>query len=305
MTRALMLLFAIVLSMWARQAAAVDAVASIKPVHSLAAAIMDGVAVPHLIVKGGGSPHGYALKPSDARALEKARVVFWIGPANERFLSHALETLAGGAKIVELGGLEGMTRFSLREGGLWAGHGHDEHDHHGHGPMDGHMWLDPMNAKIMAQAIARALVAADPGNAGAYRANEKSVLARVDALDAALAGHLAAVADRPFVVSHDAFQYFEKRYGLNALGALTVTPDLKPGARRIRALRARLRETNAACVFTEPGFKPRLIASIVEGTGAGTGSLDPLGAGIPAGPELYFRMMEGNAATFVNCLSGR
>lgn len=285
-------------------------VATIKPVHSLVASVMAGVAEPRLLIAGGGSPHGYALRPSEARALERATLVFWIGPDLETFLVRPLKTLARGARIIALDeapGLHGTTAH--RDAERPAGkadeiHGHErDHEHgHDHGGGDPHIWLDPVNAAVMVRTIATALTAADPAHAAAYEANAARMAARLDRLTRDMAARLAPVADQPFITFHDAYGHLVRRFGLAWAGAVTISPDRPPEARRVRELRAKIKAAQAVCVFSEPQFRPRLIDTLTEGTGARTGLLDPLGAGLAPGPELYFTLMDGNAAALRRCL---
>ncbi|MGQ9364853.1 zinc ABC transporter substrate-binding protein ZnuA [Azospirillum sp. ST 5-10] len=323
-------------------AAAPAVVASVKPLHSLVAAVMKGVGEPGLIVHGGASPHTYALRPSDARALQGADVVFWIGEGLEGFLEKPLDSIAGTARIVELMEAPGLTLLEARGGGAWEAHshggehadhgdGHDheehahedhddedhdhgdhdhgdhdhgEHGHEGHEHVNAHLWLDPRNAKAIVATVADTLAAADPANAAAYRANAAAAAARLDALDGELAATLAPVKDKPFVVFHDAYPYLEARYGLNAVGAITVSPEQRPSARRLSEIRAKIAGLDAVCVFAEPQFEPKLVGTIVEGTGARTGVLDPVGADLPDGPDLYPALMRGLAASLAGCLKG-
>jgi zinc transport system substrate-binding protein len=290
--------------------AAPNVVASIKPVHSLVAAVMAGVGEPTLIVKGAASPHTYALKPSDAGALESADIVFWTGHGMELFLADALGTLASKAKVVELAEAPGITLLPVREGGAFEPHehegeGHDhEHEAHEHAEEGGdmHFWLDPENAKLMVTQIATTLAEADPENATAYQANAEAELVKLDALEAELVATLAPVADRPFIVFHDAYQYFEDRFGLDLAGSVTVTPDVMPGAARIDELKAKVSSLGATCVFAEPNFEPTIIAAISEGTSAKTGVLDPEGGALTEGPDLYPTLLRGLAKSLVDCL---
>ncbi|HLT02381.1 MAG TPA: zinc ABC transporter substrate-binding protein [Geminicoccaceae bacterium] len=289
-------------------------VASIKPVHSLVAGVMQGVGEPALLVKGASSPHSYSLRPSDARALEEARVVFWIGEGLETYLAKPLQALAATALVVPLSEAEGVRLLPARAGGVWAGEGRTaampaedaggaEGEHgHGHGRFDSHIWLDPRNAEAMVDAIVTTLSEADPANASVYRANGKELRGRLEELDQTLSTQLAPVRDRPFVVFHDAYQYLEERYGLNALGTISVDPGRRPGARRLAAIRRELAELDAACVFAEPQFEPALVESVIESTNARKGVLDPLGADLEAGPEQYFQLMSGLARSLLECL---
>jgi len=337
----------------------VNVVASIKPVHSLVAAVMDGVSEPDLIVEGAGSPHNYALKPSQAQMLEDADLVFWVGGELETFLEKPVEALAADSQSVELLDAHDLIRLEFREGGAFerhahgegddhgehaehghddhghgheetananhdhdheetaeAGHdghdhdehGHDEHGHdehagHDHGEFDAHIWLDPMNAKAMVHDIEEALIAADPDNAGTYEANAKALMAKLDTLVTEVTAELAPVADKGFIVFHDAYQYFENRFGIAASGSITVSPEVMPGAQRIAAIRARIGELGAKCVFAEPQFEPKLVETVIEGTQAKGGVIDPLGAQLTTGPDLYFELIRTMSASIKTCLS--
>ncbi|TZG37023.1 zinc ABC transporter substrate-binding protein ZnuA [Agrobacterium sp. B1(2019)] len=308
--------------------AAPDVVVSIKPVHSLVAAIMRGVGEPQLIVDGAASPHTYNLRPSNARKLEKADVVFWVGPGLEAFLEKPLEALASKATVVELEDAKGLEKLPFREGGPFEAHdhgdeGHDTHDGHAeeegahdhghdhaeghgdhdHGAYDTHLWLDPANAKAMAQTIETALIAADAGNAATYQANTKKLIDDLDALDAELKETVKPVKDKPFIVFHDAYQYFEHRYGVKTAGSITVSPETLPGADRVKQMQEKVRQLGATCVFAEPQFEPKLISVITEGTAAKSATLDPEAATLEPGPDLYFKLMRGIAGSLKDCLS--
>lgn len=321
--------------------AAPDVVVSIKPIHSLVAAIMKGVGEPKLIVEGAASPHTYSMKPSNAATLQSADLVFWVGPGMEAFLTKPLEALASKAAVVSLEDAPGVIKLPLREGGAFephddgdhdhghdhdhgdTGHDHDAgshateaHDHHddhahdahgegdhGEAAYDTHLWLDTANAKAMAEEIERALVAADPADAEIYQTNAAALMKRLDALDIELKAELAPVKSKPFIVFHDAYQYFEKRYGVTVAGSITVSPETMPGAERIREIHQKVADLGATCVFAEPQFEPKLVSVVTEGTKARSGTLDPEAATLNAGPDLYFEMMRGLATNITTCLS--
>ncbi|KQT49550.1 zinc transporter [Devosia sp. Leaf420] len=291
-----------------------NVVASTKPVHSLVAAVMAGVGEPGLIVKGSASPHTYSLRPSDAAALENADIVFWTGHGMELFLADALETLSTKAETVELADAEGITLLPVREGGAFEhhshgdehaeeGHEHGEHDHaHEEGEGDMHFWLDPENAKLMVIDIAKVLSAADPDNAAKYNANAETEIAALGALETEINASLIEVKDKPFIVFHDAYQYFEKRFGLDVAGSITVSPEVMPGAARVDQLRTKVQELGATCVFAEPNFEPTIVKTIIEGTNAKAGVLDPEGSALTEGPDLYANLLRGLATGLVDCL---
>ncbi|AVC50568.1 zinc transport system substrate-binding protein [Rhizobium leguminosarum] len=293
-----------------RAADAPVVVTSIKPIHSLVSAIMQGVGEPKLIVDGAASPHTYNLKPSNARALQDARVIFWVGPGLEAFLEKPLQALGRDASIAELDNAPGLVKLPFREGGAFEPHDdapEHEHDHaeadHDHDAFDTHLWLDPMNAKAMAAMITTTLVAADPANALTYQGNAKALNDRLDALDAEIKGIVAPVKGKPFIVFHDAYQYFEHRYGIRVAGSITVSPETIPGAERVSEIRHKVGELGATCVFAEPQFEPRLVNVVIEGTRAKSGVLDPEAATLKAGPDLYFTLMRGIADSMKDCLS--
>jgi zinc transport system substrate-binding protein len=331
--------------------AEVKVVASIKPVHSLVAAVMDGVGRPELIVEGASSPHTYALKPSQAVMLEEADIVFWIGHELEAFLEKPLETVAAKAKKVELMDVHGLEKLGFREGGEFdehdhgdhkeKEHGHDDHkehehaekhdyekkhederdhakkdDHHAedkedahkhdehdhHGRQDPHIWLDPVNAKAIVHEIEEALANKDPENAAVYEKNAHAVMAQLDALTAEISADLKSVKAQRFVVFHDAYHYFENRFGLKAAGSITISPEVMPGAERIHEVREHIEHAQAACVFAEPQFEPKLVETVVEHSKVRTGVLDPLGVSLQAGAGLYFELLRGMASSFKSCL---
>ena len=295
----------------------VKVVASIKPVHSLVASVMQGVSEPSLLVKGAGSPHTYSLKPSQAKELQAADIVFWMSHDLEAFLENSIESIAKNAKVVSLMDSHGLMKLNFRKGGAFDAHdhghddhgddkhddhGHDKHDDHGHDEVDPHVWLDPQNAKSLVHEIEEHLAKIDPSNAAKYEANAKAVMKKLDALTKEIEADLKPIRERGYVVFHDAYQYFEKRFGVSAVGSITVSPEVLPGAERVSELRDKVKSLNASCVFSEPQFEPKLVKTITENTDASTGVLDPLGTNIKDGPELYFTLIRNMAKSLKDCL---
>lgn len=296
---------------WAKEAMGPKVVVSIKPIHSLVAGVMHGVAEPQLLVEGGGSPHGYVLRPSEARMLAHADLVIWVGHSLESFLEKPLATLAHRAQQLELVEALEDQLLPLREGGSWDAHEleyqehageHEEHatEHEGrheHGELElnPHLWLSPLLAKQIVAQTATALSAIDPQRRVTYQQNAEQLQQRLDDLHRELAKKLAPVEGVPYVVFHDAYQYFENVYGLNAVGSITVDAERKPGVKRISEIRHKIKAMNARCVFSEPQFEPRMVATILEGTAVRRGVLDPLGADLPRGPDSYFQLLNNLA----------
>ena len=320
MTAMVTLLFSaafLVVSNGATPAEAPHVVASIQPIHSLVAGVMDGVGKPSLIVRGYGSPHTYQMRPSNAATLQMADIVFWVGEPMETFLHKPISILPSSAKVVELMKVTDLTLLRNRHGGPSEApqggevnekgsehQGNDEDARHAHNhSFDAHIWLDVSNARRMVEAIAQHLSAADEVNAAQYQTNGAALTEQLEVLDAELAEQLEPVRNVPYVVFHDAWGYLEKRYGLNAVGSVTVSPERMPSARRLAKLRNKINELDARCVFTEPQFESALVKTVIEGTDVAPAVLDPLGVGFEPGPDAYFQMMRANTTAMVRCLS--
>ncbi|MDU9002234.1 zinc ABC transporter substrate-binding protein [Sedimentitalea todarodis] len=303
-------------------------VADIAPVHALAAQVMEGVGVPDLLIEQGASPHNYALRPSQARALQEADLVFWVGDALTPWLEKPLATLGAQAHVVGLLEAPGTVQHEFRDAGHedhadgHEGHedhdeghedhadGHEEHaeDHaehhehdHAHGDLDPHAWLDPENGKRWLGMMAEHLAEIDPQNAEHYRANAAAAQADLDVLNAELAVTLEPVKSRPFVTFHDAFQYFDSRFELNFAGALSLGDAADPSPARVAELRELLLAGNIQCAYREPQFNDRLLAATSEGTGLQIGVLDPLGTELVPGPDLYADLLRGMARSLADC----
>jgi zinc transport system substrate-binding protein len=282
-------------------------VATIKPLHALVALVMEGTGTPELLVGGTSSPHTFSIKPSDASKLARAHVVFRVSEAVEPFTTKMVAGLPKATTLVTLQSAPGIKTLPRRAGGPFEGDAHDHNDGHGHGAkksaVDGHVWLDPANAAVMLDAIAAALAAKAPENAAKYQANATAAKARLEALSAELAQELAPVAGKPFVVFHDATQYFEKRFGLTVAGSITTDPDVPASGKRLSALRAKIMNSGAVCVFSEPNFEAKVINAVIEGTSARTAVLDPEGATLTPGPELYEMLLRTMAKSIKACLA--
>ncbi|WP_193187825.1 zinc ABC transporter substrate-binding protein [Nisaea sediminum] len=301
---------AVILAFAGTARADLSVVASIPPVHSLVAKVMAGVGTPHLLLRNGQSPHDYALRPSDARAVENADLVFLVSHDIENFLAASHQVEGGGAKrFVELGEAEGVTHLPVREAVVWkldrghakGAHSHDEHAH-GHDGDDPHVWLSPRNAMAFTAAIATVLAERDPANGALYRANAIAARQGLEALSKTIAARLDPVKDRPFLVFHDAYQYFEAEFGLMAAGAISLGTGAPPGAGRLTELRELVSARGIKCIFREVQFSPRLAEIVAEGTGARLGLLDPVGSSLDFGPDNYDALMLGLAEGFRSCL---
>jgi zinc transport system substrate-binding protein len=296
----------------------------IAPVHSLVARVMDGVGTPDLIVQPGASPHEYSLRPSEATALQNADLVFWIGPDLTPWLTDTIETLAPDAAVTELLEADGTIELAFREGALFEAHDHDDEDHDDHADEeaghddhddeetghdehdddahDPHAWLSPQNAMTWLNVIAGQLSAADPENAGSYFANAAAGRTEIEALIDEVTATLDPVRDGQFVVFHDAYQYFESDFDFPASGAISIGDAADPSPARIAEIQGRIAEQGINCVLAEPQFNPGLVATVLDGTQAQTGILDPLGSDLEPGPALYPQLIRNLSTALAGCM---
>ena len=288
----------------------VKVVTSIKPIHSLASYLMDGVGKPDLIVDGYASPHGFALKPSHAKMIQNADLIFWVGEDLENFLEKPLKSIAKKAEKIELMEIKGLKKLEFRERNIFEGHDdhkdhghkedkHDDHHEHAHGEHDPHIWLDPMNAKVMLSEMAEHLIKKDQENASKYKANLKNAHKDLDKLTKKVKSELNK--DFKSIVFHDAYQYFEKRFDVNVLGAFTVNTDVLPGAEQLSEIREIIEHEKVSCVFSEPQFNPDIIKAVAKDTNIKTGVIDPLGATLNPGKTLYFDLISNMSRSFKSC----
>ena len=296
-------------------------VVTIKPIHALVAGVMAGVGEPVLLVSGGASPHMHAMKPSNARALATADLVIWVGPEMESFFIKPAQSIPASVTLLTLIDSASLNRLKVRRSGAWDHHA-DENDHNhakhadendnnhakfarppGADEMDAHLWLDPANGRAIVSLVAETLSHLDPDNGEAYQANAERLIAELTNLQTEITKILEPVRRIPYVVFHDAYQYFEVRFGTNALASISLSPDRSPSARRLYEIRAKIRQSGAVCVFAEPQFAPKLVTTAREGTMAKAGILDPLGAEIPTGAGAYAALLRSLAKSLAACLS--
>jgi zinc transport system substrate-binding protein len=306
-------------------------VTSIKPIHSLASYLMDGVGKPDLIVDGYASPHGFSMKPSHAQMLQNADIVFWVGEGMENFLEKPLSSIAKKAEKIELMEIKGLNVLKFRERNIFDDHDdhdhdghakkkkddHDDHDHdghakkkkddhddhghegHGHGEYDAHIWLDPINAKAILNEMVEHLIENDPKNEAKYKNNLDKALKNIDKMTIDVMTELNNSVSS--IVFHDAYQYFEKRFNVKILGAFTVNTDVMPGAEQLAEIREIIEHDKVACVFSEPQFNPDIINAVAKDMKIKTGVLDPLGATLDPGKDLYFNLIRNMSTSFKGC----
>jgi len=305
--------------------AEIKVVTSIKPIHSLASYLMDGVGKPDLIVDGFNSPHGFSMKPSHAKMLQNADLVFWIGEDLESFLEKPLNSIAKKAEKIELIEIKGLNVLKFRERNIFDEHDHDDqakkeddhddhddhdkkeddhddhdgHEGHGHGEYDPHIWLDPINAKVILKEMTEHLIENDLKNASTYKSNLDKALNDIDKLTMDVMTE--SNESTSSIVFHDAYQYFEERFNVKILGAFTVNTDVMPGAEQLSEIREIIEHDKVKCIFSEPQFNPDIIKVVAKDMNIKTGVVDPLGATLNPGKDLYFDLIRNMSASFKGC----
>ena len=290
----------------------------IAPIHSLVAQVMEGIGMPDLIIQPGATPHEYSLRPSEAAALQSADLVFWIGPDLTPWLEEAIETLAPAADLTTLMDIDGTVQLEFREDAVFEAHDHSDHadeddhddhddhaDHGDHAGHDPHAWLSPKNAMTWLEVIAGRLSAVDPVNSDAYVANAASGRAAIEALRDEVDAALDPVRGRAFIVFHDAYQYFETDFDVSASGAISISDASDPSPARIAEIRGQIAEQGVDCVLAEPQFNPGLVATVLRGSDAQMGIVDPLGADLELGAELYPQLIRNLSNALAECLRSK
>ena len=285
-------------------------VASVVPVQSIVAAVMGDTGSPDLLLQGSMSEHRAVFTPSQSATLGDADLVFIVGHG----LEAKLATLGGsdavnGKSFIQLSDAPGVTKLPVRQGGAWEPDSDEPapaaaSEAEGVLGFDPHIWLDPENAKAMARQVAADLAKADPANGASYAANAQAFAADIDRTSAAIVAELAPVKAKPFIVFHDAYHYFEKRFGLTGVGSISDVSAQAPSAERLSAVRDTIIAAHAACVFREPQFDDKVVQTVIEGTSAREGVLDPLGATLTPGPQAYRQLLQNLAAALKDCLAG-
>jgi len=267
-------------------------VASIKPLHAIVAAIAGDQFDTRTLIPIGSSPHFYTLKPSDRQALSKASIVFRIHPELEQHLNKTLNTLPKHVQQLTLANAEGVQLRQLA---------HDDDHHHAHG-TDTHIWLDPNNAIAIAQAIRDRLQAIDAGNAKNYADNTNALIDAIQQTDKQIKAQLQPLQKRPYLVQHDAWQYFERHYQLNKVASIKGLSGQSIGAASLRRLFSLIKAQDIQCLFIDPDFKPSTAKLLQQETGIKTATLDPLGSRLKIDFNTYPQLLQQAADSIENCL---
>ena len=271
-----------------------NVVTDIAPVHSLVSQVMGELGEPDLLLDQGSDPHHFQMRPSQARAMANADIVFWIGDELTPWLDRAID--ANGRENHAVALLDAPETL-VREFDVHHTQ-EDDHDHHGHDP---HAWLDTRNANLWLDLIARELSAADPENATTYVANAKTAQAEIDETTLSLAATLSTAKGQPIIVLHDAYGYFADQFELTIAGSVREGDASAPGAAHLNALGKLIASGSVTCVFREPQHSPAMLEAIVSDSKIHIGTLDPSGVTIEPGPEFYGILMTGLAEEISRC----
>ncbi|MDA8585420.1 zinc ABC transporter substrate-binding protein [Rhodobacteraceae bacterium] len=284
----------------------------IAPVHSLVSMVMEGVGTPQLLLRPGTSPHSYAMRPSEAAALQSADVVVWVGDGLTPWLEGPIERLAGDAEILGLLEIAPVQRENAEDHHDGHDDEHDdeqddhtaehEDDHHDdHGDIDPHAWLDPENAIHWVRVIADTLATRDAENGDTYRKNASAAAAKIADMQSKIAATFAEGDAPSYAVQHDGYGYFEARFGLAHAFAITTTHAVSPGPARIAELRESVLKSPIDCVLTD-GFEAiGLLNTVLEGHQTRVVNADPTGAEFTPGPLLYIDLTRNLADTIAAC----
>ncbi len=303
---------------------------SIPPLAGIVAPLLDEGDELHVLLKPGVSPHGFQLKPSHLKMLHESDLVISVGTPVDAWLEKALSRFD--AQVVEMSALPGIQSLPVRQGGLWekSDHGHeDEHEEHaGHAAdhadeansvhdehvafhSDGHLWLSLKNARLLIVQVSDQLQRMKPESAAEIQRKTEAWLKLLDEVDSQIKTQLEPYRMQPFVVLHDAYQYFEKHYGLRGVGSIRLNPEIAPSLKRIQSVRERISEQGIRCVFKEPQFPAKRITAVVSGLNVKVGSLDPMGVYDKTGTLLksqylpYDRFLIQMADAMSDCLTAK
>ena len=287
-----------------------NVVASLKPVGFIPAAIADGVTPVEVLLPDGASEHDYALRPSDAKRLNNADLVVWVGPEMEAFMAKSAAELPA-QKNLAMVNIDGVKPLLISGGEDEEEHAAEKSEdqdadahHHHHGEFNMHLWLSPEIARKTAVAIHGKLLELMPQDKAKLDANLQQFEVALADTDKRVSAQLAPVRNKGYFVFHDAYTYFEKHYGLSPAGHFTVNPEIQPGAQRLHQIRTQLVEQKAVCVFAEPQFRPAVIDAVSRGTQVRKGTLDPLGTDISLAKDSYVKFLSQLSSQYESCLNG-
>ena len=287
-------------------------ITTIQPINALVNAVIGNTGGSTLLIPSEVSPHEFKLKPSDVKKVQDGNIIFYISNHLESSITKVFKNLPKNIKIVNLMEETGINHLAIRDNEAWERHDHhDDHDKHAkkdddhddHDKEDDvHIWLDPDNAIKIIQKVNKELSLLFPENSQIYNKNATNIINKITELKSELKEELLSIKDKPYIVFHDAYQYFEKVFGLNAVGSIALEDDVATSPKQISYIRNKIIKSNVSCVFQEPQFDSKLVKTVVEGTDAKIGTLDPLGVDIANKKDFYLQLLRNMSKSLKECL---
>ena len=289
-------------------------ITTIKPIESLVNAVIGDTGKTVSLIPPEISPHEFRLKPSDVRILQNSNIVFYISSHLETGIVKMFKNLPKNIKTINLMEETGIDHLSIRDNEAWELHDHDDHDKHDakdkkhddhdkHDAKDDiHIWLDPDNAIKIVRKINKELSLFFPKNAMIYNDNSSKLINEIESLKIELKKELLPIKDKPYIVFHDAYQYFERAFELNAIGSIALENDVASSPKQISFIKDKILKSQATCVFQEPQFDSKLVNTVVEGTKARIGILDPIGVNILEKENFYLQLLRNMSKSLKKCL---
>ena len=292
-------------------------ITTIQPINSLVSSVIGNTGKTISLIPSQVSPHEYKLKPSDIKKLQNANIIFFVSHHLETRMTKVFKNLPKNIKIINLMENSGIKNLAIRDNQAWERNDHQhknevkdrhykyskKHNDHNHYEKedDVHIWLSPDNAVKIIQKVNKELSLIFPENDQIFKQNANQMITKIKQLKIELKNELSSIRDKPYVVFHDAYQYFENRFGVSSAGALTLNPDVLPGAKQIDAIQDLIQDKNIKCIFSEPQYNPKIIETLAADMKISTGIMDPLGAFIDQGPEMYQNLILDIANSLKDC----
>ena len=305
-------------------------ISTIQPINSLVSAVIGNTGKSITIIPSEQSPHDFKLKPSDVKVLQNGNIIFYVSNHLESSITKVFKNLPKNIKLINLMEESGVNHLAIRDNDAWERHDHhghddhDDHDKHGkkhddhddhdkHGKKhddhddhekedDVHVWLSPDNAIKIVQKVNKVLSLYFPENSKIYNDNTTKFIDKIRDLKMELVKELSPIKNKPYIVFHDAYQYFEKTFELNAVGSVALEGDIASSPKQISLIKDKIVKSKALCVFQEPQFDSKLVKIVVEGTDAKIGTLDPLGVNITGDKDFYLQLLSNMAKSLKECL---
>jgi len=275
-----------------------NVVVSIKPLHSIVSALMEGVSRPQLLLESSDSAHTFHLNPSQLNLLSNADLVITIGDGFETGLKKTLRNIKVGSHII-VSEINGLHLFDFRNPDT---NEMDKNEEHEHADNDLHLWLDIDNMQKTAQYINEQLIKIDPNNRITYETNLVKIHSRLNKLKSELQQQIAPFRSERFAIFSDTLQYFEKSFQLQKPVIITPYHGARLSIHRTLEARKKMKDLKIKCLLYGPENTSKKVNVLSEGLSIKALRIDILGAKLNAGSDQYFNLMKGLSSQLVKCL---